>query len=499
MKTKLTYIEAEGIFKLKMKNFASAAISFYSVSNDDDEEINLFEEEPFFLPSRTKTSAGEIIQIRSTFAKYNKVEWDLSDIYKSKEVFTALCDLYPDAYIGNIRNQEMMIGNFVSLTRSLSLYFPDYFIEEFDALIEQQAEETGETTDSDELYDIQGTIFTTYSHIDADTDDVLAITLTVVVEYEGFLYAINFDFNRGLNIYSVEGGLSQIEIVEAASTTKAKRLGAEYLSSIVRKVASDDSIYIHNLSTSYVSVFNKNDYKHYNFIYAMNNLFVSTIVDTPSIYRALKPMDYFVITDIGVSITGDVLTTDNHCLVEFLEDNNFDNAEGLVEHLSEFGDGLLRVLVTFDKCDFYEVEEGENEEADFLEQDLGEYSNKILDKYMGLTFTDSAPQSLDTYVEEHYSGLSKLIGNPKNLKDRSFLELEDTPLVESPHLIVRDITDIPVWVYLVAIPYVLSICNELDDEDLMELAEFEDSGMEGHPKFMETVYAVKRLLDKPWN
>ena len=478
---------------MQMKDFVSASVSVFILgfNEEDDTTALLFKDEPFYKKASIESVDGEEVFSKSTYMEYTEDEWDILDVGNVSEVITALCDLYPDAYVGNTSQQEIIVSNFVSLTRGLSLYFPDWLIDDFDSRAEEELEDTGETLDIEEEITINGTIFTKFyktSYFDGEeSEDILAIMLSVVVEFEDHELIVNFTFNRSLSLDSN----NKLQTVTKPIATDNKKLSYEYLYSLL--LTQFETLELNEESTTYVSVFNKNDYAPYNFIYAMNGLFVSAIVDTPSVYRSLKPMNYFVISDVLVGMEGDIIVTDNHSLAEFIEENKLDVDFNLLEEIKDFGDGLLRVLVTFDKFDTL------SDELQFVNTHLAEYSNKILDKYMGLTISNPSVRTLREYVQDHYINLCKLVGNPNNLKDRQFIDLEEAPIVQTSHMLIRDITEIPLWVYLVAIPYVLYICNELDDDSLIELVEYEVSGIENHPKFMETVYMVKELLDKPWN
>lgn len=480
--------EAEGIFKLQMKDFASASVSVFSI-NRSNLDIDLSE---IICNSNTKTASsktdsGETIHIKSTFFKHESDEWSIDESEEASAFITAICDLYPDAYVGNTSQQEIIISNFVSITRSLPMYLPDYVMDEFSTYAEEHMEDNGEEVEPDDSLIVYSSILTVFSTNQNDLEDTLAVNLAILVQFMDYEFIISFNFNRNLVVH--DGKLS---IEEKPLIFNGKKLSLEYLNVLLNNLLDGDCS-LEEESTTYISTFNKNDYAPYNFIYTMDGLFISTIINHASTYRSLKPMDYFVVSDVLVNMESDVVLADNHSLVEFIENNNLDIDSTIAEELKEFGDGLLRIMVTFDKFDNL------SDELQFVNTHLSEYSSKILDKYMGLTINNPKPRLLNEYVEDHYINLCKLVGNPNGLKERQFIDIEDATIVTTEHMFIRDITQIPLWVYLVGIPFVMYIINELDDEALIDLVEYDDSGIENHHKFMETVYMVKELLDKPWN
>lgn len=486
---------------MKMHNFASSSVSVYTISNPQNEDDYACDFEELFGSdivthnSVTNTLDNRRINIQSTMAPYDpNYEWDLENVVKLSEFFTALCDLYPEAYAGNIKNQETILANFVSLTRGLSTYLPEGILAQFQEAVEEALENDGTLMDVEEEITVYGTIFTKFTSEMLVNDELVehihSIVFSVFIEFEDIQFVINYNFNNDLEVvYTKDLGI--IKISANPSAYMGKHVGKDYTTALLR-AKLEGKVQLEEEAVTYVTAFNKEDYAPYNFIYSMNNLFVSVIENISSVYRSLKPINYFVISDIIVTLDSYAITVDNYAVTEFIQENQIDLDDSIVNEIEAFGNGLLRVLVTFDKLE-------RDADNTFLEQSISDYTKLILDKYMGITLTGTSLSTLREYVEAHFYALCKLVGNPNNLKERMLLEIAEPPLVTMSHMIIRDIDEIPLWVYMIAIPCVLYLCNTSTDEELVELAEYDEKGIENHPKFMETVYMVKELLDKKWN
>lgn len=502
MKNTLTFQDAEGIFKLKMNDLITSSVSVYTLYNSDTEdELNcdfaeLFGSSEVIHNSFTKTAYGEQINIKSIMSPYDsKYEWDIERVFALSEIMTALCDLYPDAYVGNIRNQESIIANFVALTRGLSTYLPEGAMDQFQDSVHEELENEGKLLDAEEEITIYGTIFTKFTSETAEYNDVTehihTVVFSVFLEFEDIQFIVNFNFNNGLDVIYNEN-VAITRTTTAPTAQMGKHVGKDYMTALLR-AKLEGEIQLEEEAVTYITAINKEDYAPYNFIYMMNNLFVSAIEGNSSVYRSLKPMNYFVVSDTVVSLDGDIITADNHAILEFIQENQIDIDISIVDEIEDFGDGLLRVLVLFDKIERFD------NTNDLLDKNIADYTSLILDKYMGITLTGTTFYTLREYVDLHFDSICKLVGNPNNIENRTWLEIEEPPLVTMPHMIVRDIDEIPLWVYMVAIPCILYLSNTLEDEEIIELAEYDDKGIENHAKFMETVYIVKELLDRKWN